>query len=232
MGSREELTAFSRLTEKIKEANNKLWRRVAGWSRDQMIDAGAITYFAIVKDLAHVAGVYDINDWMKIDERAERFRGLFNDEYSNELLGHLLVPLTLPSAQVNEYTLMTHANAAKRVYTPLSYALLAGEDYVPSVGGMHPGMTYLPPKVDRYRTTQGVLSLADYNQRAGAFNPAVCSDRFRYLDETWVKYHYSDPLADELYRLEQRFSRKLANKGAGLRRDDVEALSDLLRGAA
>ena len=61
MGSREELTAcFKPLTDKIKDANNKLWRRVAGWSRDQMIDAGAITYFSIIKDLAHVAGVYDV----------------------------------------------------------------------------------------------------------------------------------------------------------------------------
>ena len=42
MGSREELTAtFKSLTEKVKDANNKLWRRIAGWSRDQMMDAGA-----------------------------------------------------------------------------------------------------------------------------------------------------------------------------------------------
>src|SRR5580698_2641085 len=39
MGSRGELTAcFKTLTDKIKSANNQLWRRIAGWTRDQMID--------------------------------------------------------------------------------------------------------------------------------------------------------------------------------------------------
>ena len=92
MGSREELTACFKFADgKVKDANNKLWRRVAGWSRDQMMDAGAITYFSIVKDLAHVAGVYDVNDWMMIDERAERFRPLFNDEYSRDALVALCI---------------------------------------------------------------------------------------------------------------------------------------------
>ena len=46
MGSKEELTAcFKSLTDKVKTATNKLWRRIAGWSRDQMMDAGAIIYF-------------------------------------------------------------------------------------------------------------------------------------------------------------------------------------------
>ena len=72
MGSREELTrTFESLTQKAKEATTKLWQRIAGWNRDQMLDAGAITYFSIVKDLAHVAGCYAMEDWMLIDERAQ-----------------------------------------------------------------------------------------------------------------------------------------------------------------
>lgn len=48
MGSREQLThAFTDLTGKIKLATSKLWKRIASWTRDQMIDAGAITYFAV-----------------------------------------------------------------------------------------------------------------------------------------------------------------------------------------
>jgi hypothetical protein len=47
MGSKRELTeTFRSLTASIKDANTKLWRRIAGWSRDQMIDAGAIHYFS------------------------------------------------------------------------------------------------------------------------------------------------------------------------------------------
>jgi len=45
-----------------------LWLRVSKWSRDQMMDAGAITYFSMIKDFAHIAGVYDHDDWMTVDE--------------------------------------------------------------------------------------------------------------------------------------------------------------------
>ena len=93
----------------MKDATNKLWRRIAGWSRDQMMDAGAITYFSIIKDLAHVAGVYEVSDWMMVDERAERFRPLFNDEYSRDALVGLCIG-THPSHRANEYTMMQHSN--------------------------------------------------------------------------------------------------------------------------
>ncbi|MGQ0699101.1 MAG: hypothetical protein ACT4PZ_12760 [Panacagrimonas sp.] len=227
MGSREELTrTLEEYAEIMREANTALWKRFAAYSRDQLMDAGALTYFAVIRELAHVAGCYEIDDWMKIDERAERFRPLFNDEYSNEVLGHLLVPLTLPSAQVQQYTMMTHANAAKRIYTPFSHALLGDGDFVGSVGGLRPGATYLPQKLDRYRSTQGVMTNAELNRRVRAFTPALCSEKFRDLDETWLKYHYDSPLADEMYKLEQARSRNLKNKGAGLKRADVEALRD------
>ena len=98
MDNRESLTeAFEDLTVRVKDATAKLWRRIAGWSRDQMIDAGAMVYFGIVKDLAHVAGVYAVEDWMMVDARAERFRPLFNDEYSNAVLGELVGYISNPS---------------------------------------------------------------------------------------------------------------------------------------
>lgn len=228
MGSAEELTAtFDRLAETLRDATARLWKRFAGWSRDQMLDAGAFTYYAIIKDLAHIAGCYDPEDWMRIDVRAERFRPLLNDEYSNELLGALLVPLTLPSAQCQDYLMMQHANLPKRVYTPLPLTLLDGESFVPSVGPPQAGLTYLPQKEDRYRTSRGVIGIDDYNRLAAGFTPAICAPRFRNLDETWVKYNYTDPLADEYYKLHQAQARKIAGAGAGLRRADVAALSDL-----
>ena len=92
MGSAEELTdKFNSLNAVFKEATNKLWLRIAGWTRDQMIDAGALTYYNIIKDLAHVAGVFEVEDWLEIDPRAERFRPLLNDEFSNQMLGSLVV---------------------------------------------------------------------------------------------------------------------------------------------
>lgn len=227
MGSREELTAkLESLAEMLRQANTKLWKRLANYTRDQLLDAGALVYYSIIKDLAHFAGCYEIDDWMQIDERAQRFRSLLNDEYSNEVLGAMLVPLTLPSSQVQDYFMMVHGNQARRVYTPFQYALLDKGDYVGSVGGLRPGSSTLPPKVDRYRSSQGVISNAEMNKRVRAFTPAACSEKFRDLDETWVKYHYDTPLADELYRIEQQYSRKLKGKGAGLRRADIEALRD------
>lgn len=225
MGSREELTrTLEEYAEIMRQANTALWKRFAGYTRDQLLDAGALTYYAIIKDLAHFAGCYEIDDWMQIDERANRFRSLLNDEYANEVLGQMLVPLGLPSAQTQEYLMMMHCDAPKRVYTPFQHALVQQGDYVVTVGALRPGSSSLPKKLDLYRTSQGVLSNAEFNRRVRAFTPAMCSDKFRDLDETWIKYHFDDPLADELYRLEQQYSRTLKGKGAGLKRADIESL--------
>ena len=224
MGSREELTAcFRTLTDKVKDATNKLWRRIAGWTRDQMIDAGAITYFSIVKDLAHVAGVYDVSDWMMVDERAERFRPLFNDEYSRDALVGLCIG-THPSHRANEYTMMQHSNLPQRLYSPIPYSILQGEDYTSSSGPIYPGASHLPQKVDRYNTTRGVIGLTEYNRLSRETRPPVLQPQFRHLCETWVKYHAGTPEADKLYSLEQSNSRLLKGKGSRLKRADVEKL--------
>lgn len=222
MGSRDELiSAFRSLNDKIKDATNKLWKRIAGWSRDQMMDAGAIIYFSIIKDLAHVAGVYDVDDWMMIDERAERFRPLFNDEFGRDVLAGLCIA-THPSHQINEYAMMQHSNKPQRLYTPIPYAVLSGEDYVPTSGPIYPGLSHLDPKVDRYNTTRGVLALSEYNKLARETVPPACAEKYRFLCETWVKYNFNTPLADELYKVEQAHSRTLKGKGAKLKRADIE----------
>jgi hypothetical protein len=224
MSSKEELTAcFKSLTDKVKDASNKLWRRVAGWSRDQMMDAGAITYFAIVKDLAHVAGVYDLSDWMMVDERAERFRPLFNDEYSRDALVGLCVG-THPSHQASEYTMMQHSSKPQRLYSPIPYSILQAGDYTATCGPVYPGASHLPAKEDRYTTTKGVLTLAQYNRLAREIVPPVAADKYNYLCESWTKYNAGTPLADELYKLEQQDSRLLKGKGSSLRRADIEKL--------
>lgn len=35
-------------------------------------------------------GVYEVEDWIKIDERANRFRPLLNDEFGHDFLGELV----------------------------------------------------------------------------------------------------------------------------------------------
>lgn len=225
MESREALIAkFKELNEQVKHATTELWKRIAGWSRDQMIDAGAITYFAIIKDLAHVAGVYDVDDWMKIDERAERFRPLLNDEFSRDALGELVGYVSHPSQKVMEYTMAQHSNQPVRMYSNIPYSVLAGEAYTPSCGPVYPGITNLPPKKDAYNTTRGTLTLAEYNRLSRDFTPPALDPKYRYLCDTWVKYNAGTELADEMYHVEQARSRRLKGKGSGLKRADIQKL--------
>jgi hypothetical protein len=188
-----------------------------------MIDAGAITYFSIIKDLAHVAGVYDVSDWMTVDERAERFRPLFNDEYSRDALVGLCIG-THPSHRASEYTMMQHSNLPQRLYSLIPYSILQGEDYTSTCGPVYPGASHLPQKADRYNTTRGVIGLAEYNRLSRETRPPVLEPQYRHLCETWVKYHAGTPEADKLYSLEQANSRLLKGQGSRLKRADVEKL--------
>lgn len=228
MGSREELTAkLNDYAQKLKDVTTRLWERFAGYHREQLMDAGALTYFAIIRDFAHVAGVYEHDDWFTIDERADRFRALLNDEYGNEILGALFVPLSLNSHQVSEYQMMRHSGLPKRTYSPIPYTVLQTEedDYVASVGSeLSPGVTYLPAKVDRYFTTRGTMTGAELNQATRDFTPRLFTDELRFLDDSWVKYNYDSPRASALYEVDQAGSRVLAGQGPGLHRDDVERL--------
>jgi len=233
MGGAEELTkTFNELNETVKDASAKLWKRIAGWSRDEMMDAGAITYFSVIKDLAHIAGVYEFDDWMTIDARAERFRPILNDEYGRDCLGELLGSMTNPGQQMNEYTMMQHSNLPQRMFSHVPYSILSDGDYTATCGEMQPGSSHMTAKAGKYRTTRGLLDLEEYNRLARDFTPKVCTDKYRFLDETWVKYNYDSSLANELYMAEQETSRNLQGKGAGLKRKDLRSslapTSDLL----
>ena len=225
MGSKKELTdIFLDLTERVKVATAKLWQEMSGWTRDQQLDAGAITYYSVVKEFAHIAGTYEVDDWMMIDERTERFRPLLNDEYGNLFLGELVGYITTPSQRMHDYTMMQHTGQAARALSYIPYSILADGDYTASVGPMRPGVSNLPDKADRYRTSQGVVSLEEYNRLSRERVPIMCQDKYRFLCGDWVKYHYDTALADELYKLDQSNSRLLRDRGAGLRRADIDDL--------
>jgi hypothetical protein len=186
MGSREELTAcFKSLTDKVKDATNSLWKRIAGWSRDQMMDAGAITYFSIVKDLAHVAGVYDVGDWMTLDERAERFRPLFNDEYSLDGL----VGLCIGAHPCTRWPARIIKRPSFRPYSNVAAALWAGHgEYgldrcviLVAAAGERTGASGIEAPVDKERL---IDVKADHlaERKDGAAPPAARRSDLDHLD--------------------------------------------------
>lgn len=214
MGSREELTAkFNELTGILKDATNKLWTRMADWTREQLMDAGALVYFSIVKEFAHIAGVYEVDDWMQIDPRAERFRTLLNDEFANVFMGELLGHLSLPAQQRSPFVMTYLADRNAAMLSPIPYSILRDHDHTETCGPIQQGACRLDAKVDRYRTTRGILNLAEYNEACRQFVPEEHQEDYRYLCETWVKYHGETELAQDLYKLAQRHSRTLVGRG-------------------
>lgn len=210
--------------ETLAKATRELWKRVATWTRDQMIDAGAMMYAAVAKDLFHVVGVYDPDDWFTIDARAQRVKPLLNDEYARDFLAELLGFISLPGQQGSPYSMSKWADQPGDMWSPVPYSVLTDDEYTLTSGPLPEGWTSLEPKRGRYLTTLGKLTLEEYNAAAAAFTPSVCAEPYRFLDDAWVRTHHDTPLADDLYRLDQRGSRNLERRGAGVTRDDIDRI--------
>lgn len=208
----------------LHEATRALWQEMAEWSRDQMLDAGATIYFSVAKDLFHIAGIYDQDDWFTIDERAQRFKPFLNDEYARDFLGELLGFVSLPSQQGSPYAMSKHSDAPGSMWSPVPYSVLTDDEFTATAGPMHPGSTSLPQKTSTWTTTRGKLTLDEYNKAAREFTPTICQEPYRYLDDAWVKTHFQAELADKLYRIDQRGSRNLETRGAGVTRDDIDEI--------
>jgi hypothetical protein len=225
MGSADELAdMFEHLREKLRTATGELWKVIAGWSREQMLDAGALTYFSLPRELAHIAGIYDQDDWFTLDERTQRFKPLMNDEYARDALGEMLGYLSLPGQQTHEYVMARFSDAAKHMETPIPYSVLVDDEFTATSGPIRRGWSSLPPKTGRWTTTRGKLGLDDLNALARSSKPKVVTEPYRFLDDWWVKTHHDDERAHELYRLAQEGSRTLEKQGAGLRRADLPSL--------
>jgi hypothetical protein len=224
MDSAEALAAkFNELTALITEANQMLWKKIAGWSRAEMLEAGALVYYNVLKDVAHIAGVYEQSDWMEIDERAQRLVPLLNDEYGRDVLTELVGLLTLPSQVCSDYTMAMHKNTNHRMYSPIPYTILNSGDYTATSGPLGKGSSVFR-KTSGWRTTRGVLDQDSYNKAVREFTPFACAPEARFIDDNWTKYHYQDDDVQNLYRHTQARSPKLANMGAGLKREDIAKL--------
>ncbi len=205
-------------------ATADLWGVMAGWSREQLVDSGLLVYYGVAKDLFHIAGIYDQSEWMMVDERAQRFKPLMNDEYGRDLIAELVGYISLSSQQGNDYVMSKHSGAPGDMWSTIPYSVLNEDDLSGGVGPIGAGVTSLPEKTSTWTTTAGKLTLDQVNAKARELRPLPVEPEYRFLDERWIKDNPDDPRVDALYRHTQRNSRLLKDRGAGLRRDDVEAL--------
>jgi hypothetical protein len=224
MDSADELADYlDEVREQMTEATTGMWKMMAAWSREQMIDAGLLVYYGVIKDLAHYAGVYDQDDWFTIDERAQRFKPLFNDEYGNSLVAEIVGLVSLSSQNRSEYHMAKFSDARGEMWTPIPYSVLADDEWTSTVGPIRPGTTSLPAKTAPYTTTRGKLSQDECNELASGFRPSAWD--LRHLDDdTWLKNHPDDPRAHELYRAAQAASTVLGGRGAGVGQDALVEL--------
>jgi hypothetical protein len=209
--------------EAMATATTDMWTMMAGWSREQMIDAGLLVYYGVIKDLAHYAGVYEQQDWFTIDERVQRFKPLFNDEYGTSVIAETVGLVSMVSQNWSEYHMAKFSDGRGELWTPIPYSVLADEESTSTVGPMRPGSSSLTEKRALYTTTRGKLTQDACNRLAKGCRPTAWELR-HYDDDTWTKNHASDAQADELYRAAQANSATLHERGAGVRQEDLEEL--------
>jgi hypothetical protein len=187
------------LRDQMTEATTEMWKMMAGWTREQMIDSGLLVYYGVLKDLAHFAGVYEQDDWFMVDERVQRFKPLFNDEYGGALIAEIVGYVSLASQQLSEYHMAKFSDARGEMWTPIPYSVLVDDEWTSTVGPIRSGTSSLPAKTAQYTTTRGKLSLDECNRLAAEFRPAGWDLRY-YDDDAWVKNHPGDARTDELSR--------------------------------
>ncbi|MDX6655871.1 MAG: hypothetical protein QOH62_664 [Solirubrobacteraceae bacterium] len=185
------------LRDELEQATAEMWKMMAGWSRDQMIDAGLLVYAGVTKDLAHFAGVYEQDDWFKVEERAQRFKPLMNDEYGGSLVAEIVGLVSMSSQNRSEHHMAKFTDAPGEMWTQIPYSVLVDDEWTSSVGPIRSGSTTLPEKTAKYTTTRGKLTEEECNRLAREFH-STAADLRHYDDDTWVKHHPDDPKAAEL----------------------------------
>jgi len=198
MGSASELADyFDDLCEKMEAATSEMWKMMAGWTREQMIDAGLLVYFAILKDVAHFAGVYDQDDWFQVDERTQLFRPLMNDEYGNSAIAELVGLISLSSQDRGPHRLARYSRDRTEMWSSIPYSILEDDNWTAGVGPIGAGSSSLPAKTAKWTTTRGKLTQDECNAAAKAFRSKKFDLR-NYDDDVWVKNNPDSEQAAEL----------------------------------
>lgn len=239
MGSRKELVdTLDELTELMTDATRKLYRRFSGYSMDQMIEAGIVTYYQAPMEIMRMAGLYEQSEWDTIEARTRRLWTLNNEEYSlDSYIDHFNLAAGKLGAQ-NEYYLHPVAygvwrrsggkddlpqSGRTREFVPASvlsdhgYSRRVNPDGFDSISGDRK----LPQKTAGFTTSKGSLSQDEMNQAARDFSTPLLEEPWRNLDDAAVKWSWQDPATNDLYRYTQEGSRLIEGRGAGLLREDI-----------
>lgn len=220
------LDVLRTLTDKVQRATEELYRRFAGMSWRQMVEAGFYTYFMSPTDVAHMAGVFDQSEWQFVDDRTERLMGLFNEEYAMDAYVDKFAALSSWQSAQNEYYVHPVIRGTGRGTYLVPEAVLLDHDYSLRVNskGLHDchGGSSLPAKTGRYTTTKGRLTEEECNRAAREFDSPLTRDPWVRFDDNWVKYAWQDGDVDAMYRYTQEHARLIESRGAGLRRDDLD----------
>jgi hypothetical protein len=188
---------FDDQREKMEAATATMWRMMAGWSREQMIDSGLLVYYSILKDVAHFAGVYEQDDWFLVDERTQRFKPLMNDEYGNSAIAELVGLISLTSQDRGPHRMARYSRDRTEMWTAIPYSVLSDDNWTAGVGPIGPGSSSLPEKTAKWTTTQGKLTQEECNAAAKAFSSKKFDLR-NYDDDVWIKNNPDAPQAAEL----------------------------------
>ncbi|MGB0121704.1 MAG: hypothetical protein WBP55_12210 [Solirubrobacterales bacterium] len=242
MDSRKDLIdTLNDLTEKMTEATKALYRRFSGFSMDQMIEAGIVTYYQAPVDITRMAGLYDQSHWDIIDDRTRRLWNLNSEEYSlDSYVDHFNMAAGQLGAQ-NEYYLHPISygvwrrgggegdlpeTGRTREFVPST--VLSDHDYSRRVNpnGVNDlkGDRKLPEKTARFVTTQGSLTEDEMNRMASEWDSPLLREPWRNIDDAAVKWNWQADETDDLYRYVQQGSRLIEGRGAGLLRDDIAAI--------
>jgi hypothetical protein len=118
---------------------------------------------------------------------------------------------------------MQHNNRPARYSSQIPYSVLDRAELGEGLAPIGKGVSHLPEKTGEYRTTEGMLSLEEYNRRASANRPTQMEPGLRHLCDTSIKYAADDNEAvQRLYADERKHSAALADAPLRLSRDEVE----------
>ena len=87
------------ITQTVKDAQRNLYRRIAGMSRREKLDAGAYVYFTFLRPFAETAGVDDRLDWTVPRDSLDVYEGLATLERMPDVESDDSIPYYTPAPE-------------------------------------------------------------------------------------------------------------------------------------